>query len=74
VQFSTSTEYNLVSVPGLNVTHFNWGFAGIIISPRKSCKEPLVEHPSDLDGVGCSQNGMTCLLVLVMVPRPEKVE
>jgi hypothetical protein len=28
----------------------------------------------DLDGVGCKINGKTCPLVLVMVPRPEKVE
>jgi hypothetical protein len=27
-------------------------------------------YPSDLDGVGCNQNGKTC----PVAPRPEKVE
>jgi hypothetical protein len=28
-------------------------------------------YPSDLDGVGCNQNGKTCPVAPAMVPRPE---
>jgi hypothetical protein len=30
-------------------------------------------YPSDLDGVGCNQNGKTCPVAPVMAPRPESV-
>jgi hypothetical protein len=29
-------------------------------------------YPSDLDGVGCNQNGKTCPVAPVMAPRPIK--
>jgi hypothetical protein len=28
-------------------------------------------YPSDLDEIGCKNNGKTCTMVLVKVPRPE---
>jgi hypothetical protein len=31
-------------------------------------------YPSDLDGVGCNQNGKTCPVAPVMAPRPETVK
>jgi hypothetical protein len=40
----------------------------ILETENKSETDP---YPSDLDGVGCNQNGKTCPVAPAMVPRPE---
>jgi hypothetical protein len=48
----------------------------IVLRKRCNTKTPFEvgPYPSDLDEIGCNINVKTCPVVLVMLPRPEKVK